>query len=245
MSEKVNFITTNSYKFEVARQFFARLPENEFSVVQYDIETPEVQDDSEERIAEQSAIWVSRQLGELAVASDVGFRIDSLGGFPGPFVKYANNAYPSALDPYLWLPEKMIVTYGGIELLELQSLEISIQNSLIPRFFASRIVSGWSPRNCNRIDDGEQIIEAKISSFDRLISTIRGLVPKFPNGSDDTLGIGFTVDINMLNACSAATGLIRLNNCLQKQLSEPFSPMNPIEYEYNLSIGSLEWYQYA
>ncbi len=91
MSEKINFVTTNSYKFEVAQQFFARLPENEFTVVQYDIETPEVQDDSEGRIAEQSALWVSRQLGELSVASDVGFRIDSLGGFPGPFVKYANN----------------------------------------------------------------------------------------------------------------------------------------------------------
>lgn len=91
MSEKINFVTTNSYKFEVAQQFFARLPENDFTVVQYDIETPEIQDDSEAKIAEQSALWVSRQLGELAIASDVGFRIDSLGGFPGPFVKYANN----------------------------------------------------------------------------------------------------------------------------------------------------------
>ena len=91
MSEKINFVTTNSYKFEVAQQFFARLPENDFTVVQYDIETPEIQDDSEAKIAEQSALWVSRQLGELAIASDVGFRIDSLGGFPGPFVRYANN----------------------------------------------------------------------------------------------------------------------------------------------------------
>lgn len=91
MPEKVNFVTTNAYKFEVAQKFFATLPAGDFSIVQYDIETPEIQDDSEERIAEQSALWVSQQLGELAVASDVGFHINSLGGFPGPFVKYANN----------------------------------------------------------------------------------------------------------------------------------------------------------
>lgn len=90
MTEKINFVTTNSYKFEVAKRFFKALPENRFDLVQYDMETPEIQDESEEEIARQSALWVSRQLGEVAVSSDVGFHIESLGGFPGPFVKYTN-----------------------------------------------------------------------------------------------------------------------------------------------------------
>lgn len=90
MTEKVNFVTTNAYKFEVAQKFFEKLPKDTFEIVQYDIETPEVQGESEEEIAQQSALWVSRELGQLAVSSDVGFHINSLGGFPGPFIKYAN-----------------------------------------------------------------------------------------------------------------------------------------------------------
>jgi XTP/dITP diphosphohydrolase len=90
MKENVNFVTTNSYKFEVAQKFFQTLPKDKFTLVQYDIDTPEIQNESVEAIARQSAIWVSRQIGELAVASDVGFYINALGGFPGPFVKYAN-----------------------------------------------------------------------------------------------------------------------------------------------------------
>lgn len=90
MPEKINFVTTNAYKFEMAQKFFSTIPDTDFELVQYDMETPEIQDESEQEIARQSAIWVSRQLGERAISSDVGFHIDSLGGFPGPFVKYAN-----------------------------------------------------------------------------------------------------------------------------------------------------------
>ena len=105
MSEKINFVTTNAYKFEVAQKFFSTISDKAFELVQYDIEAPEIQDESEQEIARQSAIWVSRQLGEHAISSDVGFHIKSLGGFPGPFVKYANkwlqpNDVLNAMRPY-------------------------------------------------------------------------------------------------------------------------------------------------
>ena len=90
MKENVNFVTTNNYKFEVAQQFFNSISEENFNLVKYDIETPEIQNESVEEIARHSALWVSKQIGELAVSSDVGFHINALGGFPGPFIKYAN-----------------------------------------------------------------------------------------------------------------------------------------------------------
>lgn len=90
MSKRVNFVTTNRYKFELAQTYFAQNSGQRFSLVQYNLETPEIQHDSEEEIARQSALWVSKTLGQIAIASDVGFHIDALNGFPGPFVKYAN-----------------------------------------------------------------------------------------------------------------------------------------------------------
>jgi non-canonical purine NTP pyrophosphatase (RdgB/HAM1 family) len=90
MTKRINFVTTNPYKFEVAKKYFEQLPSDKYELIQYDIETHEVQDESEAEIARQSALWVSKELGELAVASDVGFHINSLGGFPGPYVKYVN-----------------------------------------------------------------------------------------------------------------------------------------------------------
>jgi len=90
MSKTINFVTTNTHKFEVARNTIDRLSNGELELAHYDIETPEIQDESEAEIARNSALWVSRKIGGLAVSSDVGFHINSLGGFPGPFVKYAN-----------------------------------------------------------------------------------------------------------------------------------------------------------
>lgn len=90
MAETVNFVTTNQYKFELTQKYFEKHSSDRFTLVQYDLETPEIQDESEEMIASHSALWVSQQLGQMAIASDVGFHINTLNGFPGPFVKYAN-----------------------------------------------------------------------------------------------------------------------------------------------------------
>jgi XTP/dITP diphosphohydrolase len=87
---KINFVTTNKLKFEIAQAFFKQL-DGDYELVQYEIDTPEIQDESVESIAIQSALWAASQTGEPCIKMDVGFFIFALNGFPGPFVKYVND----------------------------------------------------------------------------------------------------------------------------------------------------------
>jgi non-canonical purine NTP pyrophosphatase (RdgB/HAM1 family) len=87
---KINFVTTNKMKFDIARAYFDKL-EGEYELVQYAIDTPEIQDESVEEIARQSALWAAAETGEPCIKMDVGFFVPSLNGFPGPFVKYVND----------------------------------------------------------------------------------------------------------------------------------------------------------
>ena len=87
---KINFVTTNKMKFEIAQAYFEKL-EGDYELVQYSIDTPEIQDASVEEIARQSAIWAAKDIGEPCIKVDVGFFITALNGFPGPFVKYVND----------------------------------------------------------------------------------------------------------------------------------------------------------
>jgi non-canonical purine NTP pyrophosphatase (RdgB/HAM1 family) len=87
---KINFVTTNKMKFEIAQAYFEKLSDD-YELVQYEIDTPEIQGESVEEIARQSAIWAAQQTGEPCIKMDVGFFIPALNGFPGPFVKYVND----------------------------------------------------------------------------------------------------------------------------------------------------------
>ena len=87
---KINYVTTNSYKFQNAQRFFTALGDKDIELIQYDIETPEVQEESVERVAASSASWVAKQISQPAVSLDVGFCIEELQGFPGPFIKFIN-----------------------------------------------------------------------------------------------------------------------------------------------------------
>lgn len=86
---KINFVTTNTLKFEIARSYLSKLA-GDCELVQYSIDTPEIQDNSVEQIAIRSAFWAVKETGEACVKTDVGFFIEELKGFPGPFVKYVN-----------------------------------------------------------------------------------------------------------------------------------------------------------
>jgi len=85
---KLNYLTTNKLKFEIAKRFFSTT--NEYELVQLTHHVPEIQDTSCEEIARQSAIHAAQQIGEPCVVMDAGFFIPALNGFPGPFVKYVN-----------------------------------------------------------------------------------------------------------------------------------------------------------
>jgi non-canonical purine NTP pyrophosphatase (RdgB/HAM1 family) len=77
-------------KFEIAKLYFEKIA-GDYELVQYAIDTPEIQDRSVEEIARQSALWAANETGEPCIKMDVGFIIPALNGFPGPFVKYVND----------------------------------------------------------------------------------------------------------------------------------------------------------
>jgi non-canonical purine NTP pyrophosphatase (RdgB/HAM1 family) len=85
---KINYLTTNKLKFEIAKQFFNSV--DEYELVQHSFSVPEMQEETCEEVARQSAICAAMELGEPCVVMDVGFSINALNGFPGPFVKYIN-----------------------------------------------------------------------------------------------------------------------------------------------------------
>ena len=85
---KINYLTTNTLKFKIAKNYFDKL--EEYELVQRELDTPEIQDASCEEIARYSAVYAAKELGEPCVKMDAGLFITALGGFPGPFVKFIN-----------------------------------------------------------------------------------------------------------------------------------------------------------
>lgn len=94
---KLNYLTTNQLKFEIAERYFRSLPDHE--LVRHSFHVPEIQEATCEEVAKQSAIYGAKELREPCVVMDAGFFIAALGGFPGPFVKYTNE----------WLSEKQML----------------------------------------------------------------------------------------------------------------------------------------
>ena len=86
---KINFATGNSFKYEIAKAFFDKLGP-EYELVQYDMEISEIQSHSVEEIAMQAAINIAKEKQEPCIKVDVGFYIEALNGFPGPFIRYIN-----------------------------------------------------------------------------------------------------------------------------------------------------------
>lgn len=82
------FVTSNQYKFEVAKE---SLEESGVELIQEKLETPEIQSTDVSQIASFSADWAANKLGKPVVLLDVGYYIEELNGFPGPFIKYINN----------------------------------------------------------------------------------------------------------------------------------------------------------
>lgn len=99
---KIYFVTANKMKFEIAQAYFEKISGN-YELIQYEIDTPEIQHESVEEIARRSAVWAAKETGEPCIKMDVGFFISALNGFPGPFVKYANDWL--AQDDFLKLME--------------------------------------------------------------------------------------------------------------------------------------------
>lgn len=91
---RLTYVTRNDYKFEVAKKSLSVF--NIF-LTQRKIDTPEIQDEEVVKVASFSAEWASNILDRAVILTDAGFYINTLNGFPGPFIKYINR-YLSADD---------------------------------------------------------------------------------------------------------------------------------------------------
>lgn len=81
------YVTSNELKFRVAAQ---SLQDSGIVLDRRALHTPEIQSSQVEEIAAWSAVWACHQLGQPVVTLDVGYSIEALNGFPGPFIKYVN-----------------------------------------------------------------------------------------------------------------------------------------------------------
>lgn len=89
---EITYVTTNDHKFSVARNFFESAGLlGRVSLVRKNEETPEIQANSVEDVARESAAWISRRVGCAVVVGDAGLAVASLEGFPGPYMKYINS----------------------------------------------------------------------------------------------------------------------------------------------------------
>lgn len=86
----ISYITSNPYKFKLARDYFDKHGNKQVSLVQCSLETPEIQATTSRDVAAYSAEWARDKLGQAVICSDVSFEITALNGFPGPYIKYIN-----------------------------------------------------------------------------------------------------------------------------------------------------------
>lgn len=87
---RINFATGNDFKFKIAKGYFDKLG-SEYELVQLANDIVEIQSNSVEEIAAEAAVRVAKELQEPCIKDDVGFYIEALNGFPGPFVRYIND----------------------------------------------------------------------------------------------------------------------------------------------------------
>ena len=83
----ITFVTGNQFKFEIAQKV---LESRGITLLREKIETPEIQSTNVAEIASFSAKWACEKLGKAVALTDAGYYIETLNGFPGPFIKYIN-----------------------------------------------------------------------------------------------------------------------------------------------------------
>ncbi len=74
-------------KFDIANSVFSK---SKINLVQKNLDTPEIQSFHVKEIAKYSAKWARDNLNSDVMVTDAGFYINSLNGFPGPYIKYIN-----------------------------------------------------------------------------------------------------------------------------------------------------------
>lgn len=87
MSKSVIFITGNEGKWRTANEI---LKNYDINLTHQKVETPEIQSIEVDDVAKFSAVYACKKLKTNVFVTDVGYYIEAMNGFPGPFIKYIN-----------------------------------------------------------------------------------------------------------------------------------------------------------
>lgn len=99
MNQRIFLVTGNQKKLLVAKH---ALEKYDIEVEQLNLDTPEIQSEVTEEVAKYSVRYAAELTGKPVIKGDVGFCIESLKGFPGPFVKYINKWISAKKLAYLY-----------------------------------------------------------------------------------------------------------------------------------------------
>lgn len=86
--KKVTMVTGNLGKWKVASKIFEKY---NVELFHEKINTPEIQSHDVEEVSKYSAEYAAQKLNKPVIKSDVGYYIEALNGFPGPFLRYIND----------------------------------------------------------------------------------------------------------------------------------------------------------
>ncbi len=83
--DKIIYVTTNDFKFKVAKENLEPLG---LKIIKKSIDCPEIQADTIEEVAKYSSKYASDYLHENTLKNDSGLIIPALKGFPAAYTKY-------------------------------------------------------------------------------------------------------------------------------------------------------------
>lgn len=86
--KSVTMVTGNLGKWRIASDIFKKY---NVELLHEKMDTPEIQDHNVEEVSKYSAIYAANKLNTPVIKSDVGYYIEALNGFPGPFLRYIND----------------------------------------------------------------------------------------------------------------------------------------------------------
>lgn len=90
--KKITMVTGNMGKWKIANNIFKNYNIN---LEHEKIDTPEIQSHNVEDVSLYSALYAAEKLNKSVIKSDVGYYIEALNGFPGPFLRYINDMLDS------------------------------------------------------------------------------------------------------------------------------------------------------
>jgi XTP/dITP diphosphohydrolase len=90
MSLQVHLVTTNQKKLLTAQSVLKEYGVN-LEILPLDYEAPEIQSFDVQEIAAFTAQYIANKENKTVLVTDVGYFINSLKGFPGPYIKQINH----------------------------------------------------------------------------------------------------------------------------------------------------------